>query len=186
MKRFYIADMHFGHENIIGYDNRPFINSKSMDDYMIYRWNMAVGKGDEVYILGDMFWKQNQKEMQDILNKLNGMKHLILGNHDPKMNSETKNKFNSISHIKEIKDGGHNLFMCHYPVHAWNRNWYDNSIHLNGHVHVTSEYSDTVEVDKMVKELNPNKKGAMINVGVMMPWMYYTPRTLDEILSSTQ
>lgn len=186
MKRLYIADMHFGHENIIGYDDRPFIDAKSMDDYMIYRWNMTVGKGDEVYILGDMFWKQNQEEMQGILNKLNGMKHLILGNHDPKMNNETKKKFNSISHIKEIKDGDYNLFLCHYPIHMWNGNWHKDSVHLYGHVHTTLEYDYTHNIDLYVKKRNPYKEGIMVNVGAMMPWMYYTPRTLDEILSATQ
>lgn len=186
MKKFYISDMHFGHKNIIKYDSRPFADVNSMDEYMIYRWNMAVSQGDIVYVLGDMFWKYDQVSMQQVLDRLNGAKHLILGNHDPEMNLETKKRFETISEIKEIKDGNFNVFMCHYPVHAWNNNWHQNSVHLYGHVHNTSEYDETLEIDSMIKEARFNQKGIMINVGVMMPWMYYTPKTLNELMRDTQ
>ena len=35
MKRFVIADTHFGHENIIKYENRPFSSSFEMDKALI-------------------------------------------------------------------------------------------------------------------------------------------------------
>lgn len=45
---FYIADMHFGHKNIIRYDNRPFGSVEEMDKALIQLWNETVGSDDIV------------------------------------------------------------------------------------------------------------------------------------------
>ena len=47
---FYIADKHFGHKNVIRYDNRPFDSIEEMDKAMITLWNETVGDNDVVYI----------------------------------------------------------------------------------------------------------------------------------------
>ena len=36
---FYIADLHFGHENVIGLDNRLFSDVNEMDRTLIELWN---------------------------------------------------------------------------------------------------------------------------------------------------
>ena len=56
-KIFFTADTHFGHENVIQFDKRPFAPADEMDKEMIRRWNNKVDKGDLVYVLGDMIWK---------------------------------------------------------------------------------------------------------------------------------
>lgn len=56
-KNFYIADTHFGHKNILKYDNRPFFTTEEMDNELVERWNAAVDPSDTVYILGDFCWK---------------------------------------------------------------------------------------------------------------------------------
>ena len=53
-KIFYISDLHFGHDNIIKYDNRPFKNTKEMEEKIIENWNNTVDNDDTVYILGDV------------------------------------------------------------------------------------------------------------------------------------
>ena len=73
MKKFYIADWHYGHKNAIAYDNRPFTSINEMDKELIKRWNNAVSNEDIVYILGDMFWCQEQESIE-VLDKLNGTK----------------------------------------------------------------------------------------------------------------
>ena len=83
-KRFYTADTHFMHENIIIYCNRPWKNVKDMNNQLIKNWNSVVGKNDDIYILGDFFMagKQQANTISHIINRLNGNKHLLLGNHD--------------------------------------------------------------------------------------------------------
>lgn len=78
---YYIADMHFGHENVIRFDNRPFADTEEMDKCMISYWNSRVTNNDTVYILGDIFWG-NEKLSIKIINQLKGHKILIKGNHD--------------------------------------------------------------------------------------------------------
>ena len=41
-KIFYTSDLHFGHNNIIIYENRPFININEMTNKLIRNWNFKV------------------------------------------------------------------------------------------------------------------------------------------------
>ena len=43
-KIFFTSDLHFGHENVLRFDNRPFETVEEMDDELIKRWNDKVGK----------------------------------------------------------------------------------------------------------------------------------------------
>ena len=78
---FYISDLHFGHKNIIAFDNRPFKTVEEMDEVLISNWNQTVSSGDHVYILGDLCWGK-AKDWPAVLERLSGNKHLIRGNHD--------------------------------------------------------------------------------------------------------
>ena len=55
-KRFYIADWHYAHANILSFDGRPFKNVDEMNSELVRRWNSVVAPEDIVYSLGDMFW----------------------------------------------------------------------------------------------------------------------------------
>lgn len=80
-KTFFIADTHFGHANVIWYSNRPFQNIQEHDEALIKNWNRVV-KGDaRVFMLGD-FALTGKDKIIKIVQKLNGRKILIAGNHD--------------------------------------------------------------------------------------------------------
>lgn len=82
MKRFLIADTHFGHDNIIKYESRPFTNVREMDEELIRLWNLVVTKEDLVYVLGDFTLSRRLTTIKSLVDKLNGRKILIMGNHD--------------------------------------------------------------------------------------------------------
>ena len=42
---FYISDLHFGHKNIINFDNRPYFTVREMEDALIANWNSVVKAG---------------------------------------------------------------------------------------------------------------------------------------------
>ena len=43
---YYIADMHFGHKNVLRFDNRPFADTELMDEVLIHNWNERVTDED--------------------------------------------------------------------------------------------------------------------------------------------
>ena len=70
---YYIADMHFGHTNVLRFDNRPFPDTAQMDDTLIQNWNGRVTSDDTVYVLGDAFWKNEENSIR-IMERLRGHK----------------------------------------------------------------------------------------------------------------
>ena len=79
----YIADLHFDHENVIKYDNRPFVSLKEMNSELIRRWNETVENEDTTYIIGDFCWGKADR-WEELLPQLKGHKVIIKGNHDLK------------------------------------------------------------------------------------------------------
>ena len=174
----YIADTHFGHSNIIRYDNRPFWNSEEMDKALIEKWNDAVTNKDTVYILGDFSWHKEDETIV-ILNKLNGNKILIRGNHDP-ASEKMSRCFKKVCDYLEIKDNGTRVVMSHYPMPFWNGQFRD-SVHLYGHVHSSHQWNFCRSWQKELKQLQDIPM-RMYNVGCMMPYMNYMPKSLEEII----
>ena len=80
---YFIADTHFGEENIRLYENRPFVDITEMDNVLQKRWNSHVNQQDTIYVLGDFGANGQEKE---ILAQLNGRKFLVKGNHDIQTN----------------------------------------------------------------------------------------------------
>lgn len=182
-KKFYISDWHFGHANVLAFDNRPFTDVEQMNDALIRRWNAVVSDGDIVYILGDMFWC-TPKHASGIVDQLNGQKFLVKGNHDRWHDAKFDKKFVKIDEYMEVDDAGRNVVLCHYPIPCFKNHFYG-WFHLYGHVHNSFEWN-MMEHQRFLMEELYDRPCAMVNVGAMMPWMDYTPRTLDEILSGYQ
>lgn len=137
--KFYVADVHFGHKNILKFENRPFKDTDEMDREYIRRWNSKVRPGDEVYILGDLSFHKGPKTME-ILKELNGMKFLIVGNHDHLFLADKEfdqSMFRWIKDTAMIKDGGYRISLFHYPIQVWNEQ-HHGSLHFYGHVHSNS------------------------------------------------
>ena len=115
MAVYFIADTHFGHQNALAFDNRKFKTIEEHDNALIENWNNAVGIDDEVFILGDISWHNVTKTIE-IIKSLNGVKHLIVGNHDKKLlkNRELQSLFVEITDYKELSlPDGKGIVLCH-------------------------------------------------------------------------
>lgn len=182
-RKFYIADMHYGHANVLGFDNRPFKSIEEMNDALVARWNYVVAPGDVVYVLGDMFWCKSSDAIP-VIQKLHGQKILIKGNHDRCKDPNFAKEFAKITEYMEVDDNGRKVVLCHYPIPCFKNHFYG-AYHLYGHVHNSFEANMMEHQKFLMKELY-DRPCNMFNVGAMMPYMNYTPRTLDEIIESNK
>lgn len=185
MANYYISDLHLGHANVIRFDNRPFADVGEMNRILIERWNAAVSPADTVYILGDLCWLR-EAFWPGFLEQLSGQKVLIRGNHDPRQFSpEVKKYFTDIVEYKEITDNGKHVILCHYPIPFHKAAYNPDCWMLYGHVHVTREQLFMEQLREQIKRSYDKRGdcvGNWVNVGCMMPWMDYTPRTLEDII----
>lgn len=138
-KVFFTSDTHFGHSNIITWCNRPFKDVHEMNEALIENWNSTVGPDDVIYHLGDFafggsgFWKS-------IVERLNGKKYLILGNHDEKnIRDGFKVYFEGGIHWQQkIRVEGRAIYLNHCPFLCYGGTYRSESDivwQFHGHVH---------------------------------------------------
>ena len=127
---YFISDLHLGHKRIMEFGQRGHDSLEDMHIAMMMAWNEKVRKhSDIVYVLGDVCF--DLKEMH-WLNKMNGEKRLILGNHDTFDLSVYQDYFSKVQAFHKAYKG---LVLTHIPIHPKemeNRNWGTN---VHGHIH---------------------------------------------------
>lgn len=152
MTTWFTSDTHFGHENIIRYCNRPFNDKNHMNETMIQRWNEVVGDDDTIYHLGDFAFFKTDEEYISLLEKLNGKKVLIYGNHDKqiKKNKKIQAHFVRCTFLDEISidvdNETYSITLCHFAMRVWNKS-HRGAFHLYGHSHGTLPENDTYSMD---------------------------------------
>jgi calcineurin-like phosphoesterase family protein len=181
MSDFFTSDLHFNHENIIAYCNRPFSSVEEMNRIITLRWNSVVKDSDTTYMLGDFALGPKWK-WPEFRAHLNGRIVFIRGNHD-----YPTAKFNLMMLPDDIvvddyryesdSDYG-DIHLAHIPMRGDPDRGYvrsmveadpDDTMFFCGHVH------NAWTVDG-------GDQWTTINVGCDR-WGF-TPRTLDEILSA--
>ena len=139
----FTADTHFGHRNIIKYTERPYSDTKEMDEALIANWNSVVGPDDDVYHLGDVALCGPDR-LGKILDRLNGRIHLIVGNHEDSALALrdrfvwVKDYFELVVEDKDAHRGRRLIVLLHYAMRVWNVS-HHGSWHLYGHSHGTLE-----------------------------------------------
>lgn len=186
----FISDLHIGHENVLRFDQRPFENMFQMENVIIDNWNKRVKKYDRTYILGDTIWSPKFKDWKEFLDKLNGQKVLIVGNHDAKEQTLAKLKKENVildyKYMDVITVGNKKVILSHSPQPFYFKQYSPNVVHLYGHVHLTADYDYMKEIIKHQEERYSESISKMhcYNVGCMCPEIDYTPRTIDEIIEN--
>ena len=145
MSIFFTADHHLGHTNIIRYCNRPFKDVDEMNEVMLERWNSVVSDEDIIYHLGDLVFNLKGKTY---LPKLKGKIHLIKGNHDWKLNSEDKKRFESIHKgFLRMEIERKRILLSHYKQTGLYVT--DTDLFLYGHNHSVNK--DVEKIDGVVR-----------------------------------
>jgi calcineurin-like phosphoesterase family protein len=139
MSVFVTADNHYGHNKIRDYCHRPFANVTEMDEAMITNWNKVVAPQDEIHVVGDFAFCCTMDYALGIMKRLNGTKHLVVGNHDQlalEMNNIRPGTWKTIKDLSTIYIMNKPVILCHYALRTWHHS-YRGTGHLFGHTHGT-------------------------------------------------
>ena len=164
---FFVADPHFGHEGMCrflrddGTKLRPWETAAEMDEAIVERWNSVVRQHDKVYCLGDIVMR---KQNLPILDRLNGKKNLIRGNHDIFKLEEYSKYFYDIQACRVLSD----MILTHIPIHKESMGRYQTNVH--GHLHyrqiddpdyycVSMEHTEytPIDLDELRARISANK-----------------------------
>lgn len=107
-----------------------------MDETIIHNWNSRVPiRNSVVYILGDFSFAPMDRTLK-ILERLNGDKILIEGNHDEKYMKDVnfRNRFKEIHKYHSVHAAGVSVRLFHYPIWEWD-GMHKGSVHFHGHLH---------------------------------------------------
>ena len=113
-------------------------------------WNDNVNAKDVGWFLGDFAFCSIDK-IEYILGRLNGIKNIVLGNHDQeiiKNRSRLLNNelFKEIVYYKELNIQGTHLNLFHYAGRTWNKSHHGSYL-LFGHTHnALPPYGKSVDV----------------------------------------
>jgi calcineurin-like phosphoesterase family protein len=158
----------FAHSNILTFKRddgsplRNFTNITEHDEYIIAQHNKVVSKDSKTYFLGDVVFSHKNLYLLD---RMNGEKVLIKGNHDKCKLSQY------LPYFKDIR-GSHQMdgiLMTHIPVHPESLARWGYNIH--GHLHynkVPDQYG------------RPDKRYLNVSLECLND---YTPLSLEEVLA---
>ncbi len=171
MKLFVVSDTHFFHKNIIRYCQRPFADINEMTEALVANWNEAVGPDDVVLHLGDVCF--NYGRMFEVMERLNGRKQLILGNHDWGSERMSRLGFECLTTRRnetyEFEHEGIKYVVAHRPrdIPTWEEG--DTRIRLCGH-----EHNNMPEFIKWVRDKGDEARPIM-SLNMSCEWWDYKP-----------
>lgn len=117
----FTSDTHFLHRLVA--ELRGFATPEEHDEAVIGRWNAVVRPGDLVWHLGDA-GLGNEARVLALAARLNGVKHLIAGNHDPCWPGHRDSRrhqrrwlgvFESVQAYARIRIEGRPVLLSHLP-----------------------------------------------------------------------
>jgi calcineurin-like phosphoesterase family protein len=175
MNIFFISDTHFRHANMLnfiahdGHPIRSFGSVWEMDECMIERWNQVVKPSDHIYHLGDVAMMR-PRYIRHTLERLNGHKRLVRGNHDIYKTKEYLEFFDEIYGIRVLD----RMLFTHIPVHPLSIGRFHANVH--GHIHRNPDYPPVIRTDAVTQEVRCQP---YINISVEV--MDYRPISLEDL-----
>jgi calcineurin-like phosphoesterase family protein len=141
---------------------RGFKTVEEHDNTILGNIFETVKPGDNLYFLGDAFWKKSSREVAEIMTSFK--KHRlnlfwIIGNHD-KLSWTKYSAVKWMGQIRDITDNKQPITLCHYPMLVYNKSHYS-SWNFYGHIHYMDAtwkklYSNSLLEGFLGKSLNVN------------------------------
>ncbi len=160
------SDQHFFHKNIIRYSNRPYDNIDMMNEQLVINHNSVV-KPDDIVIWGGDIGFGNVSHINNFLDKCNGYKVHVLGNHDMYTRGDkyTMHQLNvNETHpciALTLKNA--QMLITHYPFNVVP----DQCINVHGHTHTHPAFTNR-HINISVEQIN------------------YTPINIKQIIEYSQ
>lgn len=158
--------------------HRGFQDRFYHDEKLIHDWNLTVDKRDITYILGDITMETSEHYYQ--LDRLNGGKRVLLGNHDrPKDVPELLKYVDTVAGMEDYKG----FVLTHCPIHPAEISFYRGNIHSHIHenklqeVEYLSRYGDPGSIVEKTLHKYHCVDAHLIN---------YRPKTIEELLNTKQ
>ena len=147
------SDWHFNHDREFIWHARGFDCIETMNETIVERHNAVVAPDDDVYVLGDLCLGGAvpgiTAKNQELIERMNGRLHIILGNHDTPARAEMyrmcKNVV-SVLYADVLHYRGYHFYMSHFPTLTANldedKTLKARIINLCGHKHATDKFID--------------------------------------------
>jgi len=176
------SDAHFFHKNIIRLCNRPFLDNLEMSEKLIENWNNLVKPNDYVFNLGDFCWSGSSDQWIKLMDKLNGIQILIIGNHDDRKCVEKvenwykpsendlrtiQRKLLSVTERIELRYDKRRYILDHYPQYNW-MGKYHGVYHLHGHIHEKNNEIATINTYNVSVDRNNYSPISLKNVNLLL------------------
>ena len=136
---YFTSDLHYRHEKMVAI--RGFSSVDEMDEKVTESINNTVTEADNLYIIGDTVWKQNDPLFKKLFSSIKAKKILIQGNHDliGKRGHlswiDLLDEFHpSLIRTFDTEAGKQVVHMYHYPIGHWYQQ-HRGTWHLHGHLH---------------------------------------------------
>lgn len=131
------SDLHAWHAAVMKFcpDTRRGDDATEMTELMLEKFNSMVKPEDDLYLVGDVSFGGKTK-IESFISRLNGRKHLILGNHDYviRRQQHLRSYFVRVDERRSVSLGDHRFVMSHEPKAEW-ADCHKGVIHLHGHLH---------------------------------------------------
>lgn len=167
---FFTSDLHLSHDNVLGFDKRPFKDIHEHDEAIISNIVDTVPKGGHLWVLGDLFWHNRYNVIEEFCKAMDGQSILwrwVRGNHDDRFwENESINAHQRLEAkwLHHTEAPGRGVYLSHYAHRTW-RNAGHGSLHLYGHTHG-----------------NIADQGRSMDVGVMNTG--YCPVSLTQVIAA--
>lgn len=192
---FFTSDWHIGHANVIKFDKRPFRNVDHMHEVLIKRYNGQITEDGICYHLGDV-GMASVSTVKSVIDRLNGTKILVLGNHDGNLNRMYNCGFDAVMYSSELYIAGERVTLTHCPLRGVFRedatqmhgyvegdNWHKESkhirfstddtgqFHLHGHTHCGPANDKPVKTDRQWDVGAPGNNYTPVSFSAVESWI---------------